>query len=73
MFCANVSLEVFLNGSIGPIDRTLTGTVTPGQSGLESNDNPQGSKTEVLPTDVVWCYTQDIPFGGGGVLTLCWG
>ena len=29
----------YLNRSIWGIDRTLTGITTPGQSGLESNDN----------------------------------
>ena len=44
------------------------GTTTPGQSGSGCNGNqralhtPQGSKTGVLQSDVVLCYTQDINF-----------
>ena len=38
-----IILNVISNLSIGPRDRTLTGTSTPNQSGLGSNENEEGS------------------------------
>ena len=34
-----MTLSIWLNGFIWPIDGALTGTTTPGQSGTESNGN----------------------------------
>ena len=52
-----------LNSSIWPIDRTLSGATTPGQSGPESNNNegvlciPQSSSiTEASPSDCLVSY-----------------
>ena len=52
----------WLNNSIWPIDRTLTGTTTLGQSGLGSNGNEevlhisQSSKTGASPSDGLISY-----------------
>ena len=56
-----------LNSSSWPIDETLTGTTTPGQSGPKSNSNeevlqiPQSSRTEISPSDCLM---------GGGLTPL---
>ena len=48
-----------MSSSIGPIDRTLTGTTTPGPSGTMSNGNesvihiPETPKTGASPYDAV--------------------
>ena len=39
-----------------PIDRTLTGTTTPGQSGTESNDNEKVLRTGASPLDGLMSY-----------------
>ena len=60
------------NSSIWPIDRTLSGATTPGQSGLGTNGNvavvhiPQSSSiTEASPSDCLVSY-QEIRCGGTG-------
>ena len=51
--------------SIWPIDDTLTGTTTPGQSGHGSRGNEQvlhvsqSSRTGASPSNVVYGHTQD--------------
>ena len=63
--------KLFSNGSIWPIDGTLTGTTTPGQSGSESNDNEVvfhtclNSKTGAWPWEAVLCPTLHTLFGEG--------
>ena len=63
----------WINSSIWPIDRTLTGTTTSGQSEPESNDNegvfhsPQSFRIVVY--HIVLCYIQDTRWVG--VLPLC--
>ena len=57
------------NSYIWPIDRTLSGTTTPGQSGPESNSKekvlhiPQSSRAGALSSDYLMSY-QDIRWGG---------
>ena len=62
--------------SIWPIDRTLSGATTPGQSGPGSDGNegvlsiPQSSSiTEALPSDCLVSYPGH--YLGAGVLPLC--
>ena len=56
--------------SIWPLDRTLSGTTTPGQSGLGSDGNegvlriPQSSITGTSPSNCLISY-QDTCWGGG--------
>ena len=56
------------NSSIWPIDRTLSGTTTPGQSRLGSNGNEellharQSFRMGASPSDVLW-HIQDISCG----------
>ena len=51
-----------INSLIQPIDRTLSGATTPGQSGPGSNGNegilqiPQNSTTGILPLDCLVSY-----------------
>ena len=55
-----------LNSSIWPIDETLSGTATPGQSGRASDEDewvfhiPQSSETEASQTD----YFNPVPYPG---------
>ena len=56
--------------SIWPLDWTLTGITTPGQSVLGSNTYPQSSTTGVSLTDVVKCHTQEIYIFGGPTIRL---
>ena len=62
----------FINKSIWPIDGTLTGTTTPGQSGTGSNGNkrvlhsPQSSRTETRYSLVSYSGYPIFFFGGGG-------
>ena len=55
--------------SIGPIDRTLSGAITPGQSGPGSDAN-EGVLCipETLPSDCLVSYLE-YSFGGGGGVT----
>ena len=47
------------NGFISPIDRTLPGATSPGQSGPGSNDNevPQSSTAGASPLDCLMSYS----------------
>ena len=55
---------------------TFTATNS-GQGGRESDGNeevmhvPPKSRSGALPSDVVYCHTQDSHWVGGGVLILC--
>ena len=68
--------NLFANSSIWPIDRTLTGTTTPGQSGL-GNDGNEGVLNIPLSSrpkphhQIIYCHIQDTFLGVSGVLTLC--
>ena len=61
------------------MDGTPTGITTPGPSGSWSNvneevlNNPQISKTGALPSDIVYCHTQDHPPFSEGDLTCMQG
>ena len=54
-----------MNSSVCPIDGTLTGIMTPGQSSPGSNGNegvlliPQSSLAGTLSLDELYCHTQD--------------
>ena len=56
-----------MNSSIWPIDKSLTGTLTPRRSGPESNSNegaihiPQ-TVTGTSPSDAFQCHTQDTSY-----------
>ena len=43
-----IEYEYFFNRSIWPINRTVTGTTTPGQSGTRSNGNEGELNTLVI-------------------------
>ena len=66
-----------LNSSIWPIDRTLSGATTPGQSGSSSDGSeevlyfPQISKAGVIPSECFVSYPGDSL--GERVLPLCKG
>ena len=63
IFCIqSYRIRIFLN-----TDGTLKDSITPGQSGIESNDNKevlhtsQISRIGASPSDAVKCHNQDTP------------
>ena len=67
----SIEYELFKKKSIWPIDESLIGTTTTGQSGPGSNGNevvlyiPQVFKTRTLPPDAAQYHTHDTPI-------FCW-
>ena len=69
-----IEYELFLNRTIRPLDGTLAGTTTPGQSMTGSNSNKMVHRSTELESQyhTVFTFILKTTFLGEEILILCW-